>query len=528
MDGGVDVAAESGERMTGAGQVEAGLRQVIQQLRLLQREAVRPDGLHGLLRQVARGIDGHAALLDDRGRIVDAFPRTQHERLAAIACETYQAQGGRFASITTQHDTQTVVILSITERPSGPFLLAVAEKAAIAQARELLADAARLLWLCWQVTEADRGRDRLDHADAQMKEAVLHLLMLGDSDAATRVATTLGFALADPTRVLVAEYEPGTGTRDDLIVHCIQIYGNQAWIVRCPVYTRQVIIIAPDDAAEADRGRPPTSDDPVPDREPAFTTHRGGLHVGASEAVPLRDAATGYEQAFHALATAKSAGRQYARFNPHNELASLLGPAGRTWARTIMTPLADYLPARPHDPNAHELITTLTAWLAFYNGATRQLKIHRNTLTARLNHIERLLRCDTRDIATQAILDLSLRTLRQPPAPPTVDRQESREATLDTTAAQHWARTQLAPLLTDDTQPMLATLRAWLANNTRLDLTGTSIGISVPGTRKRLLRIEGMLQRSVLHGPSARYDLWHALRIHDGQRTLPRLRRTPL
>ena len=75
-----------------------------------------------------------------------------------------------------------------------------------------------------------------------------------------------------------------------------------------------------------------------------------------------------------------------------------------------------------------------------------------------------------------------------------------------------WVRSHL-----DDARLFLTTLRAWLASDGRLDSTATALGISVPGTRKRLLRLEGVLERSVLNGPSARYDLWLALRIHDGK-----------
>jgi hypothetical protein len=36
------------------------------------------------------------------------------------------------------------------------------------------------------------------------------------------------------------------------------------------------------------------------------------------------------------------------------------------------------------------------------------------------------------------------------------------------------------------------------------------LGISVPGARKRLTRLEAELQRSLLQTPSARYELWLA------------------
>jgi PucR C-terminal helix-turn-helix domain len=58
-------------------------------------------------------------------------------------------------------------------------------------------------------------------------------------------------------------------------------------------------------------------------------------------------------------------------------------------------------------------------------------------------------------------------------------------------------------------------LRVWLGNDARLDATASALGISVPGARKRLTRIEETLGRSLLSGPSARYELWFAVRVRD-------------
>ncbi|CAO0833484.1 hypothetical protein SMICM17S_01257 [Streptomyces microflavus] len=43
------------------------------------------------------------------------------------------------------------------------------------------------------------------------------------------------------------------------------------------------------------------------------------------------------------------------------------------------------------------------------------------------------------------------------------------------------------------------TLRAWLGCEGRLGPTAAELGISVPGARKRLTRLETVLQRSLLH-----------------------------
>ncbi|MCM2413162.1 helix-turn-helix domain-containing protein [Streptomyces sp. RKAG290] len=58
-------------------------------------------------------------------------------------------------------------------------------------------------------------------------------------------------------------------------------------------------------------------------------------------------------------------------------------------------------------------------------------------------------------------------------------------------------------------------MRTWLACEAQLGAAAEALEISVPGMRKRLTRLETVLQRSLLRSPSARYDLWLAFRALD-------------
>ncbi|WP_308120364.1 helix-turn-helix domain-containing protein [Streptomyces bambusae] len=76
-----------------------------------------------------------------------------------------------------------------------------------------------------------------------------------------------------------------------------------------------------------------------------------------------------------------------------------------------------------------------------------------------------------------------------------------------------WARRQLRPLTGPDAPPgARQTLVAWLRHEAQLGPAAAALGLSVPGARKRIGRIEVVLERSLLQSPSARYDLWLALR----------------
>ncbi|MFF1646891.1 helix-turn-helix domain-containing protein [Streptomyces sp. NPDC058240] len=86
-------------------------------------------------------------------------------------------------------------------------------------------------------------------------------------------------------------------------------------------------------------------------------------------------------------------------------------------------------------------------------------------------------------------------------------------------AVREWAAQQLRPLTEPDTPRSTTdrrdTLRAWLRCEAQLTPTAEVLGISVPGVRKRLTRLESVLGRSLLQAPSARYDLWLAFRALD-------------
>ncbi|MFC5058454.1 helix-turn-helix domain-containing protein [Saccharothrix xinjiangensis] len=59
-------------------------------------------------------------------------------------------------------------------------------------------------------------------------------------------------------------------------------------------------------------------------------------------------------------------------------------------------------------------------------------------------------------------------------------------------------------------------MRTWFRHDLRTAPVAAELGISAHGLRKRLARVEELLGRALPAGPSARYDLHHALRVHTG------------
>jgi sugar diacid utilization regulator len=303
-------------------------------------------------------------------------------------------------------------------------------------------------------------------------------------------------------RVYVIE---GPAEARDRLVEELAKVAEGAWIAQCPVYSEHHFLLAPGDSAQP-QGWP---------RELA------ACWVGESDAVPLRETASGYVQAFHALAAARSSAQRHASFAANPELSLTIGPAAAAWAETFLAPIRAHRPRRPQDPDNAELLATAASWLSFHSGATAHLGIHRNTLSARLTCIQELLGLNLHQLADQAALALALRTtaIKTPPprehdtagaeqASPTLDEL------LQLPRTRAWAQQQFRPVTAPDVPELLAeTLTAWLRLDARIGPTANALSISESAVRKRLTRSEALLKRSLLRSPSAVHDLWLALRV---------------
>ncbi|NEC18478.1 helix-turn-helix domain-containing protein [Streptomyces parvus] len=521
----------------------------------------RTGGTVELLRWLAGRAEGWAGIVGPDGTVLHAAARTAGAMVpdvAGLVAESANAlveRGVQAYSVDTGEHTALLFPLSGVPQggfprsglpqgaspqgassqgvgdPAVPVLAVVTPRPVAAGLATLLADVVLPLSLCLQAERLERKRRRVDLAESRGREAVLHLLMTGQLSIAQQVAGALRPRLPDPVRVCVVECSGDD--RDEVARVCVDADGGRSWIVRCPVYARHLILVMPAEDAE-DAGEKAPEPGAAPTDE-TVAARVGDCVVGVSEPVPLADTATGYRQAFHALAVARELPTRHARFGVSPDPALVVGPAGRRWADELLNPLLTHVPRRAQDPGSQELLATATSWLAFSSHATDHLKVHRNTLAARLRLIGELLGLDLHRLADQAALDLALRVRATPApacipevpssAPPvpyasgTSQAADGLDAILCRPAVRDWADQQLAPVLGDQQlTPVLGaeeTLRTWLRCEGRLGPAAAELGISVPGARKRLTRLETVLQRSLLRPPSARYDLWLALRSRD-------------
>ncbi|MFF9084579.1 PucR family transcriptional regulator [Streptomyces rubiginosohelvolus] len=483
----------------------------------------RTGGTAGLLRWLAGRAEGWAGLVGPDGTVLHAAARTAGAMVPDVAglvaegASALTERGVQAYAVDTGAYTALLFPLSVfppgVGDDTGPVLAVVTPRPVATGLATLLADVVLPLSLCLQAETLERKRRRVDLAESRGREAVLHLLMTGQLSIAQQVAGALRPRLPDPVRVCVVECSGGG--RDEVARVCVDADGGRSWIVRCPVYARHLILVMPAEAKEPEPGAVPTDE--------TVAARVGDCVVGVSEPVPLADTATGYRQAFHALAVARELPSRHARFGVSPDPALVVGPVGRRWADELLNPLLTHVPRRAQDPGSQELLATAASWLAFSSHATGHLKVHRNTLAARLRLIGELLGLDLNRLADQAALDLALRVRSTPapactpepaqsgsPASGTSKAAGGLDAILVRPAVRDWADRQLAPVLGAE-----ETLRTWVRCEGRLGPAAAELGISVPGVRKRLTRLETVLQRSLLRPPSARYDLWLALRSRD-------------
>ncbi|MEU1308419.1 helix-turn-helix domain-containing protein [Streptomyces cinnamoneus] len=470
---------------------------------LAMQRVVRKDGTRSLLRWLALRTGARVQLTYATGAPVSAAgTRLDGEEAELVLRGVRELTARRLRSMVVDSERHTLLLVPL-EGPGearAPILTAIVARPAPADLSLLLADATSVLSLCWQAEYNERKRQRLALAEAYNREAVLHLVMNGHLTAARQVAGVLHPPLPSVIRFYVVECPPPV--RGYLATRC-RAAVEGAWIVQCPVHADHLLVIAPADA---------------PALEGTFTTLAADCLVGASEELPLCETATGYAQAFHALAAARNRPSRHAKFACRPDLALTLGPAAAAWAAEVLAPLHAYSAKRSQDPDSGTLVATAASWLAFSSQATSHLKIHRNTLSARLKHIGELLNLDLDRLADQSLLALAVRAASMPvPAQPQSHPADAGARSLDELltrpAAVAWAHRQLRPIRTGPAPDEFdQTLTAYLCNDGRLGPTATALSLSVTATRKRLARIESLLERCLLRSPSVRHDLWLARR----------------
>lgn len=464
------------------------------EIHALMRHVEAPDGVQRILATLGNQLDSVVSLVSPGGAVLD----TLQEMPATVAADLLAVAGGRADAVSTAIDGHQISLLRLFAEPPHPVLVVRKNRSGEPFPpieRLLLSGSTTPLGIAWRARELQRQRRCLAEADSRNRRAIISLLEAGRVQDARRATAALGAHLPDNLRVHLVECLEDLETA---FTWCERVTGALAWIVKLPIERRLILITTPSDA------------DCVVDTLRARASNDRNFWVASSQTVSIGEFGSAYQQAVHALFIARRRSGRYASFNEIGELADMLTGLGSAWANRVLSPLIVYRPPRSQNPNSQALRFTLGSWLRFENLAARHLRIHRNTLTARLRLIASLLHVDLSDASTCAHLSLAMKLVG-----PGGYSSLSLNELLSRPEVDYWAAKRLEPLRRVDRR-LNDTLVTWLSRRAKINEAATLLGLSASGLRKRIMRIEQLLQQPLLDCPASRHDLFLAIEVSSG------------
>ncbi|MCW1099498.1 helix-turn-helix domain-containing protein [Streptomyces sp. RS2] len=471
------------QRATGAGEHAGWARELLEHLRPAGRD---------LNRVVAwLGDTAHAtvALQDGSGRLLAGTRVPLDDVLVA------DVTSGRIASAALEDRGRHLRLVRVERsRPAPAAVLAVArEEPFDRRVSDIVTHAAQVLELLLADHESTAAGHRLRRATSDLRLAILQLLMVEDTVSARRVAAGLwpGLLDTDTARVYVVESSPAE--RDRLAEECLTATGERALVVRCPAVDGHVIVLAPRDAAGQELR--------------SLVGRRPGVFVGGSARQGLGRTATAYGQAVSALAVARFRPEKAALYAERTRPERLMDPAElHDWTADVLSPL-DSL---SHHTRAELLATTRLGLEFTAVNTAKVLGVSRNTVRARMDRVESLLRTDFADLTVRAAVHLALNAqmgLAEPP-PGAGARAGAARLTdlLSGPALRTWAA-DLLGRLDPDGRDLRRSLRTWIAAGGNAERAAQKLGMHAQTVREHVRSAEPVLERQLLAAGSDLYEV---------------------
>ncbi|MEG3631458.1 helix-turn-helix domain-containing protein [Streptomyces poriticola] len=453
---------------------------------------LRPaDGdMHRVVGWLGDAVDATVTLQDGTGRLLAGDRTPLDEELVRAVTD------GRIASAACQEAGLHVRLVRVDRaRPAAPAVLAVARTSPFDRAAgDIVTHTAQVLALLLAVHGSTAAERRLRRAAADLRLAILQLLMVEDTVSARRVAAGLWPGLLDTDTAGVYVVETRPEDRDRLAEECLAATDERALVVRCPAMDGHVIVLAPaESTGETLR---------------ALVARRPGTFLGGSARHGLARTATAYGQAVSALAVARFRPDRASRYAERTGPERLMDPAAlHGWTARLLGPL-DTLPHH----TAAELLATTRLGLEFTAvSAARILGVSRNTVRARMDRVQDLLRTDFADLGARAAVHLALSAqagLDRRPAGAAPGRP-SGVPLADLLAGpplRTWAH-DLLGRLEDDARDLRGTLRAWLAAGGNAQRAAQTLGVHAQTVREHVRSAEPVLERRLLDTGGDLYEV---------------------
>ncbi|SDP27518.1 PucR C-terminal helix-turn-helix domain-containing protein [Streptomyces sp. cf386] len=453
---------------------------------------LRPTGrdVRRVVAWLADAVQGIAALQDDTGTLlVGTRPPLDDHLVAAVA-------GGRIASAAWEGQGRHLRLVRVAyPNPQSAGVLAVSRETPFdRRTADIVTHTVQVIELLLKAGEMTAAGRRLEQATSDLRLAILQLLMVEDTVSARRVAAGLWPGLLDTDSACVYVVEGTAEERDRLAEDCIDVTGEQALVVLCPAVDEHVIVVTPGEA-EARQLR-------------SLIGPRPRTFLGGSARHSLARTATAYGQAVSALAVAHFRPDKAAVYAERTHPERLIDPAAlRGWTDRLLRPL-DTL---PHHTRAELLATTRLGLEFTAVSAAKVLGVSRNTVRARMERVEGLLRTDFADLTARAVVHLALNIqVSLADAPADGDTSEAAPVTLcdllSGPAMRTWAQDLLAHL-GKDSRDLRRTLRAWIAEGGNAERAAHTLGVHAQTVREHVRSAEPVLERQLLAGGTDLYEV---------------------
>ncbi|MER5794427.1 helix-turn-helix domain-containing protein [Streptomyces sp. NPDC001980] len=444
---------------------------------------------------LAGAVQGTVCLQDADGTLLAGTRIPLDAGLAA------DVAAGRISAAAVQDDDRHLRLVAVRapdSRPAAAGLLAVARATPFdRRAAEIVTHTAGVVELLLRERELTAAGHRLRRAAADLRLAILQLLMVEDTVSARRVAAGLWPGLLDTDSASVYIVEGHPAERDGLAEDCLVVTRGQALVVRCPAMDGHVIVLSPVPATT--------------ERLRSLVDGRPGTFLGGSVRQSLAQTSTAYGQAVSALAVAHFRPDQAAVYAERTHPERLMDPdALHAWSAAVLRPL-DTL---PHHTRAELLATTRLGLEFTAVSAAKVLGVSRNTVRARMDRVEALLGVDFSDLTVRAAAHLALNTQASLteelaaglPRPSGVRLCDL----LAGPALRAWAH-DLLDRLDRDGRDLRGTLRAWIAVGGNAERAAHDLGVHAQTVREHVRGAEPVLERQLL---AAGTDLYEVVLAH--------------
>ncbi|WP_037303442.1 PucR family transcriptional regulator [Amycolatopsis orientalis] len=344
----------------------------------LTRTAVGKGGPGGVVRKLAKLIDGWVLLLDSAGAVTEASPSSARHFADEMREDLGRLRAGTLVTVAGEDE---VVLQTLDTRARG--VLAVGTREPLdAAGQHIVNTAVSLLSLALEQNREHGGALR------RLRSGLCELLAAGHTELATRTMKTLWGGVPEEPWPVLAVTGPAGARRSLADALDVEVAGEKVFFGESGTF-----VLALGDVEAVLR----------------LVSRIGGLHAGLAEPVSTVDFPAGLRQAKQAAEAAKAERTELVRFAEHagrGFLELVDSQAAQAFSDSLLAPL------RQHDETGRgELVASLRCWLEHHGHwdlASARLGVHRHTLRNRMRKVADLTGRDLDSPGVRAELWLAL------------------------------------------------------------------------------------------------------------------------